>query len=44
MEVLTINSPPITNKKNPKNMYIKFIYFTIILEFTTLELFEIFNK
>ena len=40
---LTINSPPITSKKKPKKISIKFIYLIIILCLVTLELFEIFN-
>ena len=41
---LTINSPPMTSKKKPKKMKIKFIYFIIILEFSTLLLFDILSK
>ena len=44
IEVLTINSPPITSNKNPKKIYITFIYLIIILKLFTLLLFEIFRR
>ena len=37
-DALTMNSPPITSKKNPKKIKTKFIYLIIILWFKTLEL------
>jgi len=41
---LTINSPPMTSKKNPKKISAKFIYLIMILEFITLNSFDIFKK
>ena len=41
---LTINSPPMTSKKNPKKISTKFIYLIIILWFETLELLEVFSR
>ena len=43
-DALTMNSPPITSKKNPKKIKAKFIYLIIILWFKTLELLEIFRR
>ena len=43
-DALTMNSPPITSKKNPKKIKAKFIYLIIILWFETLELSEIFRR
>ena len=43
-DALTMNSPPITSKKNPKKIKTKFIYLIIILWFKTLELLEIFRR
>ena len=43
-DALTMNSPPITSKKNPKKIKTKFIYLIIILWFKTLELLDIFRR
>ena len=43
-DALTMNSPPITSKKNPKKIRAKFIYLITILWFKTLELSKIFSR